>query len=70
MEVQKRSLQPKAAEAKIVKQLNIRQTNIVLKCNYPLNQMDNRKVIVMFNATKYFEIKCYVRDYPLTLYSY
>ena len=30
------------------------------------DQMDTKKIKVMFNATEYFEIKWYVKEQPLT----
>ena len=37
------------------------------KYSYTRDQIDNRKVDVLFNATNYFKISCYVREQPLTL---
>ena len=54
-------------EDKTVEHLNIRLTKMVLKCGYPQDQVGTRKVEVMFSATKYFEIKIYWREQPLTL---
>ena len=51
---------------KTVEQLINRLTNILLKGGYPWDQMDTRKVKVMFSTTKYFERKCYKREQPLT----
>ena len=40
---------------------------MLLTYGYPQDQMDTRKDEIMFNATKYFEIKHYMREKPLTL---
>ena len=37
-----------------------------LKLGYPRDYLDNRKVQVLSNATKYFDIKYYIREQPLT----
>ena len=50
-----------------LEQLDIRLTNILLKCGYPRNQMDTRKVEAMFSTRKDSEMKYYMREQPLTL---
>ena len=54
-------------EDQTMEELDIWLTNILVKCDYPQDQMGTWKVKVMFNSTKHFEIKQYVREQPLTL---
>ena len=44
-------------------QLDIRLINILLECGYQEDQMDTRKVDVMFNTIKQFKIRHYTRTF-------
>ena len=50
-----------------VEQLDICLTKGLPKCSYPRDQVDNGTVWVLFNKTKYFKIKWFVRKEPLIL---
>ena len=57
----------KQEEDETVEQLDIRLTNMFFICSYPWDQLDKGKVKVLFNLTKYFNIKQCITKQPLTL---
>ena len=60
MELKIRGLKPKAA-GRLYRGITRHRTNKLLKCGYPQDQMDNRKVEIRSNARKHFDMKCYIR---------
>ena len=57
----------KQGDEELVEQRDICLTNVLLQCYYPQGQLDCYKVAVPFNVTKYFVIKQYVQQQPLTV---